>query len=114
MAERAPLRIRLAVVLTRLGGLVAIGSSGVLFLVVLFQPDVGVNLLNGWTIVLCGMAGILAVSLDKTGLPLLLLAMGAVPALPGGVAFLFLPSFCLLLASALLRLLSRNRQVTKP
>jgi polyferredoxin len=82
------------------GGLLAVVVSAVLLLSVVFRGLV--NPLNLWTIVLGAIAGSLALQRRPTRLALLVavivLAGAALPALIGGVGWLYLPSMVLLIA----------------
>ena len=85
--------------LSLLGGALSILSSCLLLVVVLTR-DVGLNVLNGWTIVL-GLAAGLALlperlrSVRAHTLSQVLLILAAVPALVGGLGLLYIPSFLL-------------------
>lgn len=76
----------------------AVGVSVALLGVVLVR-DVGLNVLNGWTILQAAAGGLIAITDDGraarlTAFALVLLA--ALPALVGGVALLYLPSLVLI------------------
>ncbi|MBA2443917.1 MAG: hypothetical protein H0V49_01110 [Nocardioidaceae bacterium] len=82
----------------RVGGWLAVGVSVALLGVVLVR-DVGLNVLNGWTIVLAAAGGLIAITRDGraarlTAFALVLLA--ALPALVGGFALLYIPSLVLI------------------
>jgi hypothetical protein len=76
----------------RAGGRIAVGLSVLLLFVVALGS--GLNVLNLWTIALCWAAGLLAIH-GRLGVASVVLLVGALPALLGGVGFLYLP--CLLL-----------------
>jgi hypothetical protein len=82
-------------VLAKFGGGLAIALSVLLA----FAVVAGANLGIAWTVVLCGAAGALATQLRFTP-ALVLLVVGAAPAVFGGVAFLYLPSLLLIAAAA--------------
>jgi hypothetical protein len=69
-------------------------SVSALLLLWVALSDVGFNVLNFWTIALCAFAGVLAWEV-RPGWAVGLLAMGAAPALIGGIGFLYLPSLLL-------------------
>lgn len=81
----------------RLGGWLGVGVS-LLLLGVVFVRGVGLNVLNGWTIVVGAAAGLLTVAPRRPALvvdfALVLLAM--LPALFGGLGLLYLPSLILI------------------
>ncbi len=96
----------------RVGGWLAVGVSVALLGVVLVR-DVGLNVLNGWTIFLAAAGGLIAITHDGraarlTAFALILLA--ALPALVGGFALLYLPSLVLIFLSIWTG--SRRRRIT--
>jgi hypothetical protein len=86
--------------LAYLGGLLAFGVSWLMLGVVLTR-DGALNLLDGWTIVVGGAAGLWATRGGRRwriGVSLALLVLGALPAMIGGLdrQYLYLPSVALL------------------
>jgi hypothetical protein len=97
------------VVLVRLAGALAGAVSAVLLVTVLVR-DVGLNLLNGWTIVLGFLAAGLLVARAGRGHLLvawIMLALAMAPALIGGLGLLYLPPLVLVTLGAALRSGSR-------
>jgi hypothetical protein len=94
----------------RVGGLIAVFISVVLLASVVFRHLT--NALNLWTIVLGAMGGLLALQQRPTRLGLTLceifLLAAALPAVMGGVGFLYVPSILLILAELLLRTRARS------
>ncbi len=87
----------------RIGGLLAVAVSVVLLVSVVFRGLV--NPLNLWTILLGAIAGTLALQRRPTRLALfvsiVLLVGAALPALIGGVGYLYVPSIILLVVEIL-------------
>ena len=84
--------------LSHAAGLVAIGVS-LLLLVVVLVRDVGLNPVNEWTILLGGAAGARAMRAGRrwrVAVALALLVAAALPASPGGMGLLYAPSVGLL------------------
>ena len=80
------------------GGWLAVGVSVALLGVVLVR-DVGLNVLNGWTIVLAAAGGLIAITRDGRAARLsafALVLLAALPALVGGFALLYIPSLALI------------------
>ncbi|MCA1695114.1 MAG: hypothetical protein LC749_10465 [Actinobacteria bacterium] len=78
--------------------------------VVLFR-DVGLNVLNGWTILLAAAGGLIAITRDGRAARLTafaLILLGAFPALVGGFALLYLPSLVLIFPLQLGRVARRR------
>lgn len=101
ISSPAPNAYGWAVTYARAGGFAAIGVSAVLLVVVLVR-DVGLNVLNGWTIFLGLAAGVVVLLQPRR--PVVVAAIVAValamfPALIGGLGLLFLPSLFLLVMS---------------
>jgi len=86
--------------LSLLGGVWAAFTSSLLLVVVLTR-DVGVNFVNGWTIILGFVAGFVLIPerFPKTRpaytLAQVLLVLAAAPALVGGFGLLYVPSIVL-------------------
>ena len=83
--------------LIRLAGVLAGVVSAALLVVVLVR-DVGLNALNGWTILLGFVAaGILLARADRRSLfaAWIILFLAMVPALIGGIGLLYVPSLVL-------------------
>jgi hypothetical protein len=71
---------------------------------IVITRDVGFNPANLWTLVACGLAGVIAVRWpSKPFVVMTLVLVGAAPAVFGGFALLYLPSLALLLASLVVR-----------
>jgi hypothetical protein len=87
----------------RIGGLLAVAVSVVLLVSVVFRGLV--NPLNLWTVLLGAIAGTLALQRRPTRLALfvsiVLLVGAALPALIGGVGYLYVPSIILLVVEIL-------------
>jgi hypothetical protein len=87
----------------RAGGLLAVAVSVVLLVSILFRG--GLNAVNLWTIVLGGVAGVLALQRRPTRLALfvsiVLLVGAALPAAIAGVGYLYIPSVILLVVEVL-------------
>lgn len=85
--------------ITLLAAGAAIGTSALLIVLVVAR-GVGINLLNGWTILLGLAAGFLIIlrpsELWSGDIALLLLVLAVVPALVGGVGLLYIPSIALI------------------
>ena len=96
-------------VLLRLAGALAGAVSAVLLITGLVR-DVGLNLLNGWTIVLGFLAAGLLVARAGRGRVLaawIILVLAMAPALIGGLGLLYLPSLILATLGAAVRSGSR-------
>lgn len=81
------------------GGAIAVAISVGLLILVLTR-DVGLNFLNGWTIVLGGVGGVLAMSQSPNLLvvAVMSLILAMLPALIGGLGLLYLLPITLILA----------------
>lgn len=82
----------------RIGGWLAVGVS-VFLLGFVFGRDVGLNVLNGWTIAAGAAGGLMAVARPRPAAlfgaeALLVLAM--LPAMVGGLGLLYVPSLILI------------------
>ncbi|MGH9031926.1 MAG: hypothetical protein ACRDZV_07320 [Acidimicrobiia bacterium] len=82
----------------KVAGVLAVAVSALLLLAVT-GGDVGLNPLNGWTILLGFVAGGLVLARSDgryRAFAALILILGMLPALIGGVGFLYVPSLILL------------------
>ena len=80
------------------GGCLAIVVS-ISLLVVVLHRDVGLNYLNGWTILLGASGGVLAcVGVAIIAVPAIIVAM--LPALFGGIGIVYIPSIVLIIIGA--------------
>jgi hypothetical protein len=85
-----------------LGGTLALLVSILLLVSVMSRPRVGLNWVNGFTIFLAGLGGVLALrwpNLSFFAAPLIIVA--ALPALAGGVGLLYVPAVVCLAAAPL-------------
>ncbi len=86
----------------RVAGWAAMAVSGFLLAFVLFGSRVGINVGNSLTIFGCGLAGFIAVVARGRWMivaSIILMIVGAAPALIGGVAWLYLPSVLVLVVA---------------
>ncbi len=84
----------------RLAGWTAIVVSA--FILGFALARVGINILNAWTIFGCGLAGFIAVVARgrwMVAASVILMIVGAAPAIFGGFAYLYLPSVLILLVA---------------
>lgn len=87
--------------LVALGGVSAILISLALLLIVIARRTSTLNVVTGWTVVLCGVGGVVALrAVRRTGVAAAatLILVGATPALIGGLGLLYLFSVCLIVA----------------
>ncbi len=87
----------------RVAGWVAIVVSA--FISGFAVARVGINIFNAWTIFGCGLAGFIAVVARGRWMiaaSIILMIVGAMPALIGGFAYLYLPSVLILLVALVL------------